>query len=171
MNQNVVSLTKTALVTAIYLALGFLFQPVSFGPLQFRVAEITNPIAVFNKRYVWGITIGCFLFNLISSPNALIDMGIGTANTLVMTGVSYLIAKKIKNYWTKLLITPFIGAISMFMIAAELYWFASAPFWITYGTLMVTQFAMMLIGAVIFGIIEEKTHFFRNENKTDSSNN
>ncbi|APT18997.1 hypothetical protein FC62_GL000430 [Amylolactobacillus amylotrophicus DSM 20534] len=153
MKEKTLELTKMGLVAALYVALGLLFLPLSFGPLQFRFAEMTNAIAVFNKRYVWSVTIGCFIVNMFSSLAA-VDLIVGTANTLVITGGSYLISRLIKNYWARLAVVPVVGALSMFMIALELKYIAGAPFWITYAGLMLTEFVMCAAGAIIFGLIE-----------------
>lgn len=152
-SENTLELAKMGLVAALYVVLGLLFLPLSFGPLQFRFAEIVNPIAVFNKRYVWSVTIGCLIVNIFSGN--VIDMVVGTANTLVITGGSYLLSRMVKNYWARLAVVPFVGAISMFMIAFELKFIAAAPFWLTYGQLIISEFVMCTIGVVIFGIIEK----------------
>lgn len=154
MNNRTLELTKMALVAATYVVLGLLLMPLNFGALQFRLAEMVNAISVFNKRYVWAVTIGCFIVNLFSNLVA-VDLVFGTLNTLVITGGSYLVSKLIKNYWGKLAVVPVIGALSMFMIALELKLVFGAPFWITYAGLFVTEFITCALGSVVFGLIEK----------------
>ena len=51
------ALAKMALVTALYVVVTVL-RPLSFGPIQLRLAELFNYLGVFNKRYIWSITLG-----------------------------------------------------------------------------------------------------------------
>ena len=53
------------------------FSAVSFGPLQFRVAEILNCLVVYDRRYIWGVSLGVLIANLQSSLG-IIDITWGT---------------------------------------------------------------------------------------------
>ena len=53
------ALAKMALVTALYVVVTVLLAPLVFGPIQLRLAELFNYLGVFNKRYIWSITLGC----------------------------------------------------------------------------------------------------------------
>ena len=57
--QSLVSLTKAGIVAALYAALTLVLSPISYGAMQIRLSEIFNNLAVFNKRYIWALTIGC----------------------------------------------------------------------------------------------------------------
>ena len=46
------SLVTNAVVAALYVAVTGVLAPISFGALQFRVAEIFNHLIVFNKKYI-----------------------------------------------------------------------------------------------------------------------
>ena len=63
-NHAVSELTKTALVAAIYVVLTVALIPLAYGPVQFRLAEMLNNLTVFNKRYIWAVTLGCLIANL-----------------------------------------------------------------------------------------------------------
>lgn len=154
MNKNVLNIAKMGIVAGIYILLGFLTMPLNFGPLQFRLPETANAMSVFNKRYILSLCVGCFGVNMFTSLNTL-DLVIGTLNTLVIAGVSYWISRYIKNYWAKLWVVPFVGAFSMFMIAFELNIIAKYPFWITYGSLALSEFITCSIGVIIFGSVEK----------------
>ncbi len=65
--SNVRDLTKAAVVSALYIVITMVFAALSFGPIQFRFSEGLNNLAVFNKRYVVAITLGCFISNMMSS--------------------------------------------------------------------------------------------------------
>lgn len=64
-----------------------MLSPLSFGVVQVRFSEMLNYTALFNRRYVWAVTLGVFLANL-TSPTALLDVPIGTLGTLVFIIIS-----------------------------------------------------------------------------------
>ena len=53
------ALAKMALVTALYVVVTVLLAPLSFGPIQLRLAELFNYLGVFNKRYLVHYVRGC----------------------------------------------------------------------------------------------------------------
>ncbi len=79
--MSVKSLTRTAIIAALYVALCLVLAPISFGPVQIRVAEALTLLPVVCPQAIVGVTLGCFLANFIAS--APVDMVVGTAATLV----------------------------------------------------------------------------------------
>jgi len=64
----------TAMFAALYYVLGIVFQPISFGAIQIRVACALIPlIYLFGSPATIGITIGHLLFN-IGSPLGSLDL-------------------------------------------------------------------------------------------------
>lgn len=89
------NLSKQAMIAALYTVIGFVLTPVSFGAVQARVSEALTLLPVFGLNNVWGITVGCFLTNLIglaTGANILgsLDIVFGTAATLVAGLLTYL---------------------------------------------------------------------------------
>lgn len=92
--KNTNNLSKQAMIAALYTVIGFVLAPVSFGAVQARVSEALTLLPVFGISNVWGITIGCFLTNLIglaTGANILgsLDIIFGTAATLVAGLMTY----------------------------------------------------------------------------------
>ena len=75
-------ITRSAIIAAIYAALTFILQPISFGPIQFRVAEAMTILPVFMPEAVPGLFIGCLTANLIGGA-MLPDIIIGSLATLL----------------------------------------------------------------------------------------
>lgn len=147
-------LVKAGVVAAIYVALT-LVNPLSYGAVQFRISEFLNNLAPFNKRYVWALTIGCVIANL-NSPLGVYDVVFGSLGTLVMTGLSYFLAKKVKSVPAKLAITVIICTLMSWSVALELYLLTDAPFWFTYLTVALGEFGACLLGAVIVWILNTR---------------
>lgn len=87
-------LVRQALVASIYFAVTYLLKDISYGPVQFRVAEILNILAFYNPIYVIGITIGCFIANLYSQFG-IYDLIFGTMHTFIALSVM----SRIKNIY------------------------------------------------------------------------
>lgn len=99
--MNSRKLVRTALVAALYVTLCLLFAPISYGMVQVRVAEALTLLPVLCPEAVVGVTIGCFLANMLSG--SVIDMVVGTAATLLAALATY----KLRHIrWRKLAIAP-----------------------------------------------------------------
>lgn len=90
-------LVQTALIAAIYAALTAVFMSVSFTPLQLRVSEVMVFLAYFNPFSIIGLTLGCFIANLLMSPTPFYDCIFGTLATLLSVGAISLTAKAFKG--------------------------------------------------------------------------
>ena len=89
MNQNpsVRKLVRCGVVAAIYVVLCMALQPLSYGAVQVRVAEALCLLPVFGAEYIVGVTLGCFLANLLGST--VVDVVFGTLATLLACLVTY----------------------------------------------------------------------------------
>lgn len=77
-------LATSAVIAALYVVLTLPFAQFAFGPIQFRLAEIMVVLPIFTPAAIPGLTLGCFLANLLN-PNNLgpIDIVFGSAATLI----------------------------------------------------------------------------------------
>lgn len=75
-------LLRNALLAAIYAALTLGLAPFSYGPVQVRVSECLTLLAFCSRKWIPGLTAGCFLANL-GSPFGLPDMVLGTLATFL----------------------------------------------------------------------------------------
>ena len=71
-----------AMIAAAYVALTLLFAPISFGPMQVRVAEALTILPMFTPAAVPGLFLGCFLANLFGDAIVL-DVIFGSLATLL----------------------------------------------------------------------------------------
>ncbi|KRM89939.1 QueT transporter family protein [Liquorilactobacillus cacaonum] len=150
-HEKTVGIIKVGLVAAMYVVLTLAVPGLSYGPIQFRVSETLNNLAVFNKRYIWALTIGCVIANLWSSLG-MVDVVFGSLGTLIMTTISYWLSKYAKTKITKLTISVIVCTLSMWSVALELYLISHAPFWETYLTVALGELGALILGAVVIGI-------------------
>ena len=160
-NLTVRDMADIAIVAAIYVVLTITppINVLSFGAYQFRISEMLNFLAFYNSKYIFGVTIGCMIANLFSSFG-LIDVFVGGGSTLVFLSLGVLLfAKYSKDYLFNGLIRKdhfffsILFSISMFTIAAELNIVAQLPFFLTWFTTGIGEFASLIIGAIIIGKI------------------
>ena len=81
MHFNVRYLTKAAVVAALYAALTLAFQPISFGQVQFRIAEALTALPLLMPEAIPGLFVGCLIANLFGG-GVLLDVILGSLATL-----------------------------------------------------------------------------------------
>ncbi len=87
-NKKTQFLTEAAVIAAIYIVLVLAFQPISFGPIQFRIAEALTILPYFTPAAIPGVAIGCFLSAVLTGADIL-DMIFGSLATLIAAYISY----------------------------------------------------------------------------------
>ena len=94
-------MTEAAVICAVDVALVLLFKPISFGAIQFRIAEALCILPFFSLSAVPGLTLGCLLGNFFSGA-AMPDILFGTLATFIGAILSY----KIRNVSKWLVCVP-----------------------------------------------------------------
>ena len=79
-NINIRKIAFAGVVAALYASLTMAIAPVSYGPIQFRIAEALCILPFFFPFSVWGLFIGCIAANMLS-PYPL-DIVVGSLATL-----------------------------------------------------------------------------------------
>lgn len=143
-------LARIAVVAAVYVVATLCFPMFSYGAIQFRFAEILVLLCFYRKEYCYSLIMGCFIANWFS-PLGIIDVVFGTASTIF----SVVTMRYIKNFY----LAALMPIISMLFIATELALFASEPFWLSLGTTMLGEFAVIVVGVVVFKSLERNRHF------------
>ena len=155
MRNNIVkTITFNAVVAAIYFLLTFATSPISFLGAQIRIAESLVLLCFFRRDFTVGLTLGCFLANLLS-PLGVPDMIFGTLATLISCiGVSFM---------RQLAIATLIPVVvNAFVVGAELYFVLQEPFWLSVGTVALGEFiAVSLVGYWLFFLLGKRQEFRR----------
>ena len=156
-------MVQIALVAAIYIALTIIppFNVISFGAYQFRISEMRNLMAFYNRKYIIGVTIGCMIANLFSP--LWIDVFVGGGSTLVFLTLGVVLFSKVKpgyllNGWLRkdFFLFSIFFSISMVTIAIELNIVTGAPFLLTWFTTAIGECASLLVGAILIDKISKR---------------
>lgn len=116
--------TRIAMIAAIYAVITLLLAPLSFGNIQVRFAEALTMLPLIYEPSIWGVTLGCFLANLIGAmtgvnPTGMIDAVVGTLATLLAAICTYRLRNKcIKKYPVWAILMPVI--FNFFFVGIEL---------------------------------------------------
>jgi len=111
--KQALAITQAAAVAAIYVVLTFVFAPISFGAVQFRIAEALTILPMFTWAAVPGLFVGCLLGNILGGA-MLLDIIFGSIATLIGAVFTYLLRKRspliavIPPILSNTLIIPFI---------------------------------------------------------------
>jgi len=78
----------SAIIAALYTTISIVLAPISFGQVQFRVAEAMTILPIFSPSAIWGLALGCAITNFIGmSTGASIlgaaDIVLGTCATII----------------------------------------------------------------------------------------
>lgn len=83
-------LAQGAAVAALYVVLTLIFAPISFGSVQFRIAEILTILPLFTPAAVPGLFVGCLLGNILGGA-IIWDIVFGSLATLIGAALGYLL--------------------------------------------------------------------------------
>ena len=85
-NRNALLTTRGlaigGMVAAIYVVLTLIFQPISFGAIQFRIAEVMTLMPIMTPYAVPGLFVGCLLANWLGG-GVWFDVALGSVATLL----------------------------------------------------------------------------------------
>lgn len=139
--MNVRELVRQAMLAALYFVLTVPFEPISFGPVQFRISEILVILVLINPKHLIGIVLGTFLSNLYS-PEMPLDFIIGTGATLL----ALLAMIRTKEYEKIALIWP--AVFNGLIIAWELWKFLGIPFLPSVVSIFISQIIIVYIPGI-----------------------
>lgn len=158
-NSTTRKLVVTAIVASIYATLTLALPFMSYGPLQFRIAEILTLLPFIKKDYIWGLTLGCFLANVIG-PYGLPDIVFGTIATFVSVYSVYLTGKYLKDkkygiwiasLWPTIFNAIIIGTMLYFVLGQ------TVPAYVFMIEVGLGQFAVItILGVPVFKLLQGK---------------
>ena len=160
MTQKTKQLTRAALIAALYLALSYLQDFLLPGSasmaIQFRVSEALCILALFTPAAVWGLTVGCMLFNLSGAGLLPLDFLIGAGATLLATGTMWLTRKwTIKGYPLFALLMP--ALFNALIVGGELAVVMSGGFFLNAAYVAIGEAAVLLtLGSLLFYLLKAR---------------
>ena len=116
-------MVRVAMIAAIYVVLNIVFAPISYGPIQVRIAEALVVFPFLDSSAIMGLFLGCILANIYGGLG-MVDVIGGSFCTLVAAYLTY----KAKN--PKFAPLPPV-LINAFGVSIYLHLLFGLPYWIT----------------------------------------
>ena len=152
--MNAKNITLCALVASVYTVLSLLVAPFAFGAIQVRIGEALMVLCLIDKEYVYALTLGCFLTNLIGVITAVnplvLDIFIGTSATFI----AGLLVYQFRNIlWFKqpILSMLMVVIINGILVGLELMYYFNLS--ISEGFITMIQVAIGELIACILGLL------------------
>lgn len=147
-------IAKLAAVAAVYVVLTYALGFMSYGNIQFRVAEALMLLCFYRKDYGISMIIGCFVANIFS-PMMLMDMIFGT----LATAMAVLLIYVSPNLYIASLAPVLTNAV---IVGIELTLSFKTPFWLNAAEVAVGEFVCVsVVGVILFKALEKNTKFMR----------
>lgn len=147
-------ITVCGMIAALYVVTGFISYAMglSSGAIQVRISEAMVVLGAFTNLAIPGVTLGCFLFNLLSGC-AIPDIIFGTIASLIGVTGTWLIGKIMnKNKGMKWLITlPNILSNTLIVPLILIYAYGMTDS--TYGALALSVGAGEVISSGVLGML------------------
>lgn len=145
---------KQSMIAAIYVVLVFILRFASFDLIQFRVAEVLMILILFDKKSIIGLTIGCFVANLLGNAN-IFDVIFGSLATTLAGILMYMTRKHIllSLVWPAVINGLVVGVILT-------YAYQLAPLYYSIPSVFVGEAVVMFaLGLPIYLSLKDNEHF------------
>lgn len=141
-------LAVSAVIAAIYAALTYALAPISYGAVQFRVAEALTLLPILLPQAVPGLFVGCLLANLLGGYGPM-DVIFGSLATLSAAIWTYSLRK---NRYAAALPPVIVNAV---VVGIMLHLVAGLELWSTMGYVALGQFgAVYFLGLPLLKVLE-----------------
>ncbi len=154
-NNRIKLITYNGTIAALYAAITLVLSFLSYGPIQFRIAEILMLLILIDKRFFWGLTIGCLIANMFS-PLGIIDVVVGTSATICALFYMMYVNKSIADAKKALIIASIGPAIfNAIFVGAELtILFKEMPFILNALYVAIGEFVVVsIVGVAIYPLL------------------
>lgn len=145
-------LVRLSIVASVYVVLTLGLGFMSFGGIQFRIAEALMLLCFYKKDYGISLIVGCLIANMFS-PMFLMDMLFGTLATAIAVLLIYISP----NIYVASLAPVLTNA---FIISAELKYFYGLPYWLGAFEVALGEFVCVsILGVMLFKSLEKNKRF------------
>lgn len=160
MKNNVRLLTQGAIIAALYAALthaqNLLLPGSATWAIQMRMSEAMCILAFFTPAAIWGLSAGCFLFNILYAGALPLDWLVGTLATLLATSCMYL-TRNIRVWKVPVLGMLFPALFNALLVGWELSVYIGGGFW--YNALYVAigeAIVLLTLGCALYVMLQRK---------------
>lgn len=145
---------KISIVAAIYVVLTIVLGDFAYGPIQLRIAEVLVLLCFFDKRYGYGVVIGCAIANCLSTIGP-IDILFGTIATIL----SVVLISYSKHLGVAVIWAPIFNGV---IIGLELHFVLGLPLLLSCLEVFLGEaIVVVLIGTPVYALLMKNKGFVR----------
>lgn len=142
-------IVKAGIITAIYAALTIIFKDLSYGPVQYRIADAMTILPMFMPEAIPGLAAGCFIAN-IAGGYGFADVVFGS---LVTLAAAYLTSRIANKYFA--ILPPII--MNAVFVPIWISRSARVPYWMCVGSIGFGEFITAgILGVMLASYIERR---------------
>ena len=136
-------------VGALYVVLSLIVAPLAYGPLQFRLGEELKPLVIKYPVTIPAFAVGVGLVNLFSPLAGGLELVLMPVVNLVGGAVCWFVARRVGGtfgtYAASLLFALIIAA----GVATVLHFAAGLPYLVAFGSVALSELALLLLGNAV----------------------
>ena len=141
-------IARAAIISAVYFVITMVSHSISYGPVQFRIAEALTVIPYADSAAIPGVAIGCLLGNL-NSPLGVVDILGGSTITLISAYLTY----RAPNRYVALLPPIVLNALGVPLYLAP---FFAQPYWLVAAQVALGQLVVIgILGLPALSLYEK----------------
>ncbi len=115
-------IARAGIIAAIYIILVFVFQAISFGPIQFRVAEALTLLPMVYPEAIGGLYVGALLSNILGGQGPWDIFG-GSFVTLLAAYLTYRYKGRFIGYSSPIVLNAFLVSLYLwYILDVPAYW-------------------------------------------------
>ena len=149
-HNKIFYIVQAGVIAALYTVITFVFSPISYGPIQFRVAESLIVLAAVTHAGTPGLIVGCIVANILG-PYGVVDAIFGAA----ATGLAGICSYKLREYDWLVPLPPVL--INGLIIGVMLHYVYRIPnlfaciSWVSIGELA----SCYVLGSILLGTLRK----------------
>lgn len=160
MTKKTRKITQAALLAALYVALtylqNFLLPGTTSMAIQVRLSEALCVLAFFTPSAVWGLTVGCLLYNISYAYTLPLDFFVGTLATFLSVGGMYL-TRKATTFGYPLLGMLLPALFNGLLVGWELSFYIGGGFWLNALYVAIGELiALLIAGSALYYTIRAR---------------
>jgi uncharacterized membrane protein len=144
-------LAEGALVAALYAVLTWVLAPISYGPIQFRLAEVLKGILPYRRHLVLAFVVGNLVGNLLSPFGGAWELGFMPLANLVGGLACVWLGRR----------SAYLGAAAYALVIAAavavlLHAVAHLPWLVAFPPLLLSEVVLIVGGVPLMGLIQRR---------------
>lgn len=149
MNNKLSNIIYMALIAAMYAVLTIMFAPISYGILQFRIADVLQSTVLKDQKYIFGLGLGVFIANMFSNVGGPLDYYFMPIIQILAGSIAYILYRNIKNKFSDFISMGIFSFIISCGVGIVLYYVLGISFYVGFTFVFISQIIINFCSVII----------------------